>query len=61
MGGGRKGGVEIDNWIFLVLFVCFFFVICYCAVFVVMCSLFLCVLAFVFVMLRCGWGQQRRS
>ena len=29
--------------------------------FMLMCSLFLCVLAFVFVMLRCGWGQQRRS
>ena len=43
-------------------FVCLcFFVLCYCAVFVIMCSLFLCVLAFVFVMLRCGWAQQRRS
>ena len=45
VGGDRTGGVEIDNRIFFML----------------MCSLILCVLAFVFVMLRCGWGQQRRS
>ena len=49
MGGDRAGGVEIDNRILNFEF------------FYIMCSLFLCVLAFVFVMLRCGWGQQRRS
>ena len=67
MGGGRRGGVEINSRILdfeffgFCLFVFCLFYVNVLSVFVIMCSLFLCVLAFVFVMLRCGWGQQRRS